>query len=118
MQNNTNPFRTFTPTRINRTQFWLGSSLVWCLLGLFKSGGFDTPIFGWFITCIFAIALIALCRNRLHDIGKSSYWLLMLCIPIIGAAWLVWQLALKRGQSDSNRWGPSTKASTDFLKVA
>jgi hypothetical protein len=26
-------------------------------------------------------------------------------VPVAGALWLVWQIALKRGVADTNRWG-------------
>jgi uncharacterized membrane protein YhaH (DUF805 family) len=47
---------------------------------------------------------IAVSIRRLHDIGKSGWWLLALFIPLIGAIILIvfW---IKASEQSSNKWG-------------
>ena len=52
------------------------------------------------------IASASLAARRLHDINKSGWWLLIICIPYIGIIpWLYWML--KRGDEGANRFGPN-----------
>ncbi len=47
--------------------------------------------------------------RRLHDIGKSGWWILIGLIPLIG--WIIgiyW--AIQPSQSESNAWGPTPAA--------
>lgn len=47
--------------------------------------------------------------RRLHDVGKSGWFLLVLLIPIIGGIWIL-ALACTDGQQGENRygWNPKT----------
>jgi len=38
---------------------------------------------------------IAICVRRLHDIGKSGWWIFISFIPIVGFIWLIVLLATK-----------------------
>ncbi len=63
---------------------------------------------------LFALALIvpsfAVGVRRLHDIGKSGWWLLLGFIPLVGGIiLLVW--ACKDSQPGTNAWGPNPKES-------
>ena len=49
---------------------------------------------------------ISLSIRRLHDVGRSGAWLLI-SLTIIGIAWLVFYLALKKGDADENKYGVS-----------
>ena len=48
---------------------------------------------------------IALGVRRLHDIGKSGWWILVSLIPLIGIIWLI-ILYLKEGDPEENQYGP------------
>ncbi|MDA1051004.1 MAG: DUF805 domain-containing protein [Planctomycetota bacterium] len=50
-------------------------------------------------------SLLALCIKRYHDIGRNGWWLLLLVIPFIGPAWVVYSLAFRKGQQHENRYG-------------
>ena len=52
---------------------------------------------------------IAVTIRRLHDIGKSGWWLLISLIPIIGGIWLL-VLTCFDGQPHENQYGPNPKA--------
>lgn len=46
--------------------------------------------------------------RRLHDIGKSGWWILISLIPVIGSIiLLVWYCT--EGQRCENEWGPDPK---------
>jgi uncharacterized membrane protein YhaH (DUF805 family) len=46
----------------------------------------------------------AAASRRLHDIGKSAWWLLIYFVPLIGGIWLLILLATP-SQKGSNKWG-------------
>jgi uncharacterized membrane protein YhaH (DUF805 family) len=46
--------------------------------------------------------------RRLHDVGKSGWWILIGVIPIIGAIWLL-VLLVTDGQAGDNEYGPDPK---------
>jgi uncharacterized membrane protein YhaH (DUF805 family) len=65
--------------------------------------------------CYFVLLLLpimAVSVRRLHDVGKSAWWLFITLIPIIGGIWL-FVLMVTEGQSGDNRYGPNPKTSTD-----
>jgi uncharacterized membrane protein YhaH (DUF805 family) len=51
---------------------------------------------------------LAVWVRRLHDVGKSGWFLLIAIIPIIGGIWLL-VLALKDSQPGENQYGPNPK---------
>jgi len=59
---------------------------------------------------------IAVSIRRLHDIGKSSWILLILLIPIIGWIWFIILLFLD-SQSGENKYGPNPKGIAAPQKV-
>jgi len=61
---------------------------------------------------IYALATLipglALAVRRLHDVGKSGWFLLIALIPIIGGIWL-FVLVVTDSQPGSNEYGPNPK---------
>lgn len=66
---------------------------------------------GTFI-CFYLIISLALCVptlaiavRRLHDIGKTGWWILISMIPLVGSVWLL-ILLLKKGEAEApdTRW--------------
>jgi uncharacterized membrane protein YhaH (DUF805 family) len=62
------------------------------------------PILSTLFSLIILIPAISVAIRRLHDIGKSGWWLLALFIPLIGAIILIvfW---IKPSEQLSNKWG-------------
>jgi len=60
------------------------------------------------------IPSIAVGVRRLHDTGRSGWWLLVGMVPFAGTAALIVFFALD-GQPQWNRYGPSPKAPSDLL---
>ena len=46
--------------------------------------------------------------RRLHDVGKSGWFFLIILIPLIGFIWLL-ILLFRDSQQGENKWGPSPK---------
>jgi uncharacterized membrane protein YhaH (DUF805 family) len=62
------------------------------------------PALSTLFSLIMLIPDIAVSIRRLHDIGKSGWWLLALFIPLLGAIILIvfW---IKASEQSSNKWG-------------
>ncbi len=54
------------------------------------------------------IPSLAVCVRRLHDIGKSGWWMLICLIPVIGEIWLI-VLFCQDSQYGANQWGANPK---------
>ena len=55
---------------------------------------------------------LALAIRRLHDLGKSGWWYLVILIPYIGTIWaIIW--FTHDGQPFENRFGPDPKGRED-----
>ena len=69
-------------------------------------GGFG-PFSGLYLLAIL-IPAIAVSVRRLHDIGKSGWWFLLIFVPLIGAIVLIiW--FVKDSEPGTNRFGPNPK---------
>ncbi|MDO6761407.1 DUF805 domain-containing protein [Tamlana sp. 2_MG-2023] len=71
------------------------------------------PIYGIYALFVL-IPGIAVSVRRLHDIGKSGWWLLISLIPLIGGIWLL-VLYCQDSEAGSNKWGPNPKSNTDSI---
>ena len=81
------------------------------ILGLtFEVSGLDLG-YGWLYLIgglVHLIPGLALSVRRLHDVGKSGWFLLIILIPLIGGIWLL-VLECKEGNKSENKWGPNPK---------
>ena len=90
--------------------FWLLTFLVGAIPGWFNFGSEHAfgSVLGW-LSWLVSLALIipglAVAVRRLHDIGKSGWWLLVVLIPIVGPIWYIILLAT-RGTPAPNQYGP------------
>jgi len=110
--------------RIGRKDFFLGllsltllfavvSGIIFICFALFVGILPDTVAFvaRWFNGILIVLcALVALSFSlslyvrRVHDIGKSSWWLLLLLVPFINYG-MVLYLLFKKGEESENRFG-------------
>ena len=68
--------------------------------------------YGWVYTiCGLAhfLPALSLVVRRLHDVGKSGWFYLIILIPLIGIIWLL-VLYCTEGKKQDNKWGPDPKA--------
>lgn len=59
---------------------------------------------------------LAVLVRRLHDIGKSGWWIFISLIPLIGAIWLL-VLLVTDSQPGDNQYGPNPKTSLPAASV-
>lgn len=103
--------------RARRTEYWMfslisaligiGLAIVDSTLGLPGAGEGSGPLNSLYSLAVF-IPSLAVSVRRLHDIGRSGWWLLLALIPIIG--WIV-LLIFHCTDSDpgKNQYGPNPK---------
>lgn len=107
--------------RVPRGQFWLQVIAFWAVFYALSAvlGAWATGIVVGLVNGLALITLVMLCIRRLHDRNYAGWWLLVVVLPVAGALWLVWQLALRRGVAQDNRWGPDPlQPRGDYLVVA
>lgn len=109
--------------RARRKEFWMFvlfnfifaciAAVIDNILGLTYSETGTGPFYG-----IYALAVLipglAVSVRRLHDIGKSGWWLLITLVPIIGGIWLL-VLYCKDSEAGANKWGPNPKTGGDGI---
>jgi uncharacterized membrane protein YhaH (DUF805 family) len=65
------------------------------------------------LTCIYALGMLipalAVTVRRLHDTGRSGWWILIQFVPLVGSIVLLIFLLIE-GQPGQNAYGPSPKA--------
>ena len=96
--------------RIDRGKFWTGMVLIFVAsiigLGLIAIGhpGAIVPAVMVFIGAVWAS--LALYVKRLHDVGRSGWWVLVGLIPYIGGLILLVWLGFASGNYGENDYGP------------
>lgn len=96
-------------TRSTRSQFWwwvLGYILV-CIVAAMIDGtlgmGDSGPV-GLLVSLALLLPSIAISIRRLHDIGRTGWWLLLMFLPLIGSIVLLVFYCTKT-QPAANQWG-------------
>ncbi|MDH6126759.1 DUF805 domain-containing protein [Kitasatospora sp. GP82] len=97
--------------RARREEYWMflvGNIVVWIALGI-GDVVLGVPILTRVYSAAVLIPWLAVTFRRLHDTGRSAWWLLVIFLPFFGFIALLVYLASK-GEPDANRYGPSPKA--------
>lgn len=90
--------------RASRSEFWW-FQLFYVLIALI--GTMINPVLGGIVYLALFLPLLAVSVRRLHDKDKSGWFLLIYCVPLIGAIlMLVW--FCQRGTIGDNRFGPES----------
>ena len=101
-------YATFTG-RARRSEYWYFVLFNYIVsLGLVLTG---VQMLSYIWSLATFIPGLAVAVRRMHDIGKSGWFLLIAFIPIVGAIWLI-VLCCKDSQPD-NQYGPNPKAVTE-----
>ncbi len=106
--------------RARRTEYWtftLVNLLIGALLfafGIVSVGGEHGTIVGvmilyWVFALAALIPSLACAARRLHDTGKSGWWILIGLVPLIGGIVLI-VLLLLEGNPGQNQFGPDPRA--------
>jgi uncharacterized membrane protein YhaH (DUF805 family) len=97
--------------RASRSEYWW--FVLFTVIAGAAAGVLDVLFPGDLLQTLFGIATLipsfALGIRRMHDIGKSGWWLLIGVIPIIGWIVLIVWLATK-SDAGSNQWGVTERA--------
>lgn len=101
--------------RARRTEYWcfvLVNILITTLITLMElfflqGAGMFSGLYSLFIL----LPTWALEVRRLHDVGKSGWWLLLVFIPIINLIGVIWLLilCLTPGEEGTNQYGRDPK---------
>jgi uncharacterized membrane protein YhaH (DUF805 family) len=108
--------------RARRTEYWMFAlftviiSIVLGLLDMMLGLTFvEGTTSGW-LGLIYGLAVLlpslGVGVRRLHDTGRSGWWLLIGLVPLVGAIVLIVFLATP-GNAGSNAYGPDPKALSD-----
>lgn len=103
--------------RARRTEYWMfflfnmifgfGALALDMLLGSVSEGSMYGLFYSLFSLAIMIPSLSVTVR-RLHDVGKSGWWIFISLIPFIGGIWL-FILTITDSQPGENTYGPSPK---------
>ena len=97
--------------RLRRRNFWGLSIALWLVFFSVREA-YALERHAPLATAWAAIALLAigaLAVARLHDRSRSGWWLATVLVPVAGALWLAWELALRRGSAHANAYGPDPR---------
>ena len=116
----TNKFADFNG-RARRKEYWMWT--FYCTIILLISMVFDNLFgltfellgedlgYGWLYLIFGIIQFIpglAVVVRRLHDVGKSGWYYLIILIPLIGFIWIL-VLLCTDGVKEENKWGTNPK---------
>jgi uncharacterized membrane protein YhaH (DUF805 family) len=102
--------------RAQRKEYWmffLFNIIIAILLGIIEvvigiSPDADESILANIYSLAILLPSLAVSVRRLHDIGRSGWWLLIGLIPLIGVI-VLFVFAVQDGQPGPNQYGPNPK---------
>lgn len=107
--------------RARRSEYWyfvLFNLIVGVVLGIIDAILGENSLLATAISGLYSLAVLvpslAVCWRRLHDIGKSGAWWLLVFVPLVGAIILVIWFA-KDTQPGENQYGPDPKNPTEKI---
>ena len=98
--------------RSRRKEFWLFWLINMAINFVLSFLTAKLGVVGTIITGIFGLAILvpslAVAIRRMHDIGKSGWWICINFVPLIGTIWYI-VLAAKDSEAGNNQWGAYPK---------
>lgn len=102
--------------RATRQQYWmfvLFNVIIGIILGFIDGilgavNDLGIGLLGGIYSLAILIPSIAVTVRRLHDMGRSGWWLLLWLIPLVGVI-VIFIFTLLDSEPTENQWGPSLK---------
>lgn len=97
--------------RARRSEYWwfaLINAVVAVALTVLEAIVLGTQVMSGLYTLAVLVPGLAVSIRRLHDTGRSGWWLLIALVPLVGGIVLLVFLLLD-SEPGVNRWGPSPK---------
>lgn len=97
--------------RATRKEYWVFSLINFFVMMILSVVDiFIFPILYLIVIFFFASLLpsLAVGVRRLHDIGKSGWWMFISLVPLVGGIWLL-VLFLSDSMANENKYGPNPK---------
>jgi uncharacterized membrane protein YhaH (DUF805 family) len=94
-------------SRLRRRTFWWATLATWIVFFAVREtlSVERLPLAGTAWAALTLATIGAISIARLHDRGRSGWWLAAIAVPVAGALWLAFELALARGNTHANAWG-------------
>ena len=99
--------------RARRKEYWmflLFHIIIIIALGVIESIVGTNSVIALFYMLAILLPGLAVTVRRLHDTGKSGWWLLIGLVPLIGIVILVYMV--QDDQAGDNQYGPNPKVTT------
>ena len=109
--------------RARRKEYWMFAlfNLIFAFIAMAIDNVLGSTFEGipyGYVYMLYGLALflpsLGVAVRRLHDIGKSGWWLLISIVPIIGGIWLL-VLLVTDSKDGSNKWGANPKTGDDEI---
>ncbi len=99
--------------RARRKENWmflLFNIIIFIALGVIETIGGTNAVLAILYSLAILLPGLAVTVRRLHDTGKSAWWLLIGIVPLIGIVILVFMV--QDSQAGDNQYGPNPKGTT------
>lgn len=100
--------------RARRKEYWMFAlfNVIITIVLIIVDAAINTSLLSILYSLAVLLPALAVGFRRLHDTGRSAWWLLIGLIPLIGAIVLIVFMA-SDSQPDTNKYGPNPKAISD-----
>ena len=96
--------------RASRPQFWW--FMLFCVLAVSLAEAIVGEGFSGLVTLALVLPTLAVTARRLHDIGRSGWWQLVVWVPVVGVfVALYWYV--QPSEAMDNKWGPVPRRKQD-----
>ncbi len=99
--------------RARRKEYWmflLFNIIIFIALGVIEAIVGTYSVIALFYSLAILLPGLGVTVRRLHDTGKSGWWLLIGLVPLLGIVILVFMA--QDGQAGDNQYGPNPKVTT------
>jgi uncharacterized membrane protein YhaH (DUF805 family) len=108
-----------TAGRLGRAGFWLRNAvgLPACLFACIGADSMVGPAAGLVAAALTTLFLVSTWGRRLHDRGRSAWWLLLAALPVLGALALIVDCAFLGTRNGGRRYAQAAGVALDYRTV-